>query len=97
MGFFKKIETMEDKSPEQSSGELADLRKATEVARIPKTISALASRELDRLERMDPGIPEYSIGVSYLEFLVSLPWQTSPTTTWISRWRRQILSCSTMD
>src|SRR5208337_2738815 len=75
MGFFKKIETMEDKSPEQSSGELADLRKATEVARIPKTISALASRELDRLERMDPGIPEYSIGVSYLEFLVSLPWQ----------------------
>ena len=74
MGFFKKIETMEDKSPEQPSGELVDLRKAIEVARIPKTISALASRELDRLERMDPGIPEYSIGVSYLEFLVSLPW-----------------------
>ncbi len=76
MGFFKKIETMEDKSPEQSSGELVDLRKATEAARIPKTISALAYRELDRLERMDPGIPEYSIGVSYLEFLVSLPWHS---------------------
>src|SRR5208337_156466 len=79
MGFFKKIEKMEKKSPEQSSeqssGELADLRKATEVARIPKSVSALASRELDRLERMDPSIPEYSIGVSYLEFLVSLPWQ----------------------
>ena len=30
---------------------------------------------MDRLERMDPGIPEYSIGVSYLEFLLSLPWQ----------------------
>ncbi len=24
---------------------------------------------------MDPGIPEYTIGVSYLEFLLSLPWQ----------------------
>jgi ATP-dependent Lon protease len=35
----------------------------------------VAFRELDRLDRMDPGIPEYSIGVNYLEFLLSLPWQ----------------------
>jgi ATP-dependent Lon protease len=75
MGFFKKVEKVEDKSPEQPWGELADLRRAAEAARIPKSISAVASRELDRLERMDPGIPEYSIGVSYLEFILSLPWQ----------------------
>ena len=24
---------------------------------------------------MDPGIPEYSIGANYLEFVVSLPWR----------------------
>ncbi len=75
MGFFKKDEKLEDKSPEQPWGELADLRRAAEAARIPNSISAVASRELDRLERMDPGIPEYTIGVSYLEFLLSLPWQ----------------------
>ncbi len=75
MGFFKKIEKMEDRSAEQSPGELADLRKASQTPRIPKSVSAIASRELDRLERMDPTIPEYSIGTSYLEFLLSLPWQ----------------------
>ena len=56
-------------------GELVDLRRAAEAAKIPKSVSAPASRESDRLERMDTGIPEYSIGVSYLEFLVSLPRQ----------------------
>ena len=75
MGFFKKIERIEEKSPEELSIELADLRKAIEAARITKAVSELASKELERLERMDPAIPEYTIGVSYLEFLLSLPWQ----------------------
>jgi len=77
MGFFKKFEKTEDKSDsasEQPWGELTDLRKASEAAGIPKSISAVAFRELERLERMDPGLPEYSIGVNYLEFLLSLPW-----------------------
>jgi len=75
MGFFKKIERIEEKSDEELAAELVDLRKAIESARITKSVSDLASKELERLERMDPGIPEYSIGVSYLEFLLSLPWQ----------------------
>ncbi len=75
MGFFKKIEKIEEKSPEEPSTELDDLRRAIETARITKAVSELASRELERLERMDPAIPEYTIGVSYLEFLLSLPWQ----------------------
>ncbi len=75
MGFFKKIERIEEKSAEEPSIELVDLRSAVESARITKAVSELASKELERLERMDPGIPEYTIGVSYLEFLLSLPWQ----------------------
>jgi ATP-dependent Lon protease len=75
MGFFKKIERIEEKSPEDVSIELVDLRRAIEAARITKPVLELASKELERLERMDPAIPEYTIGVSYLEFLLSLPWQ----------------------
>ncbi|HYA40592.1 MAG TPA: endopeptidase La [Syntrophobacteraceae bacterium] len=76
MSFFKKIEKNVDRSEEEGTPiELVDLRKAVEGARITKAVSELASKEIDRLERMDPGIPEYSIGVSYLEFLLSLPWQ----------------------
>jgi ATP-dependent Lon protease len=76
MGFFKKIEKYEERSGEEGPPvELVDLRKAIEGSRITKAVSEIASKELERLERMDPGIPEYSIGVSYLEFLLSLPWQ----------------------
>jgi len=75
MGIFKKSEKIEERSDEETPVELIDLRRAIEGARVSKAVSELASKELERLERMDPGIPEYTIGVSYLEFLLSLPWQ----------------------
>jgi ATP-dependent Lon protease len=78
MGFFKKLEKTEissSQNQEESTVELAKLRKAIESARVAKSVSELASKELERLERMDPGMPEYTIGVNYLEFLLALPWQ----------------------
>ncbi|MGC8490978.1 MAG: endopeptidase La [Syntrophobacteraceae bacterium] len=78
MGFFKKLEKTEissSQNQEESTVELAKLREAIGSARVAKSVSDLASKELERLERMDPGMPEYSSGVNYLEFLLALPWQ----------------------
>ncbi len=75
MGLFKKSEKIEELSDAETPVELIDLRRAIEGARVSKAVAELASKELERLGRMDPGIPEYTIGVSYLEFLLSLPWQ----------------------
>ena len=78
MGFFKKLEKTEissSQNQEESTVELAKLREAIESARVAKSVSELASKELERLERIDPGMPEYTIGVNYLEFLLALPWQ----------------------
>lgn len=75
MIFFKKSEKAEEKLAEESGGELSGLRDIALGARMPSGVSALALKELDRLEKMDPGIPEYGIGIGYLEFLFSLPWQ----------------------
>ncbi|MDR3556927.1 MAG: endopeptidase La [Syntrophobacteraceae bacterium] len=78
MGFFKKLEKTEissSQNQEESTVELAKLREAIGSARVAKSVSELASKELERLERMDPGMPEYTIGVNYLEFLLALPWQ----------------------
>ncbi len=43
MGFFKKIEQIEEKSPEEPTIELVDLRRAIETARITKAESARKS------------------------------------------------------
>ncbi len=75
MIFFKKPEKAEERLAEESGGELSGLRDIALGARMPPGVSALSLKELDRLEKMDPGIPEYAIGIGYLEFLFSLPWQ----------------------
>ncbi|MCE5336673.1 MAG: response regulator [Desulfobacteraceae bacterium] len=75
MGFFKKFEKTEEGSPETES-EIAEMRKKASGGRVPPRISSIALREVDRLEKMDPGMPEYSIGAGYIEFLLSLPWNS---------------------
>lgn len=76
MSFFKKTEKIEERTPEEPDAELTDLRKAAEAGKLPPSVTVIASKELDRLEKMDPGMPEYSIGINYLEFLFALPWQS---------------------
>jgi ATP-dependent Lon protease len=45
-----------------------------EKARLPENVLPVASKELERLEKTDPSAAEYSIGVNYIDYLVSLPW-----------------------
>jgi ATP-dependent Lon protease len=86
MSFFKKFEKREELNDQETSDDLLHMRKAIESTKIPGNVSELALKELDRLEKMDPGIPEYSIGLNYLEFLTSLPWRSlSPDNPDISR------------
>ncbi|MEJ2718020.1 MAG: endopeptidase La [Deltaproteobacteria bacterium] len=70
MGFFRKDEGQESSIPQ----EIVDLRSSVAAARLPEHVSAACAKELDRLERTDPSIAEYSIGVNYVDYLLSLPW-----------------------
>ncbi len=70
MGFFRKTEEERPK-PAQ---ELLDLRAAMQKARLPEAVAAVAAKELERLEKTDPSVAEYSIGLNYLDYLFSLPW-----------------------
>ncbi len=71
MAFFRKHENEEKPSVSQ---ELVDLRKAVEKARLPEHVCPSALKELERLEKTDPSLPEYTIGLTYLDYLLSLPW-----------------------
>ncbi len=70
MIFFRKPE---EERPRMSQ-DLVDLRAAVNKAQLPETVAAVAFKELERLEKTDPSVAEYSIGQNYIDYLISLPW-----------------------
>lgn len=71
MVFFRKSE---EERPPKPAQELADLRVAVQRACLPEAVAGLAAKELERLEKTDPAVAEYAIGLNYLDYLISLPW-----------------------
>ena len=57
--------------------ELAELRDRIEKAGLPPEARREADREIGRLERIPSASPESSVIRTYLELIVSLPWNTS--------------------
>jgi ATP-dependent Lon protease len=62
---------------DQSSRELADLRKRIDEAGLSEEAQSAADRELSRLEGIPPQSAEYPLACTYLEWLADLPWSKS--------------------
>ncbi len=54
--------------------ELKDIRKSIKKARMPKKVEEEALRELDRLGKIPPSSPDYSVIRTYLDWICELPW-----------------------
>ena len=54
---------------------IQELRNRIRTADLPDMVVKTATLELERLSGMDRFSPEAGIGISYLEFLLSLPWK----------------------
>jgi ATP-dependent Lon protease len=57
-----------------NAAEIQRFREALEAANMPEEARETAEREVNRLSRMNPAAPDYSITRTYLEILTSLPW-----------------------
>ena len=78
----EQIKAIQRELGEEGAGadeEIAQLRKRLEESKPPKTVLEQADRELNRLNMIPSASPEYSVIVSYVETLATLPWsQMSP-------------------
>ncbi len=74
MIFFRKPE--EEQAPTSGKG-LDELRGQVKGAALPEAVAAIVAKELGRLDKTDPSVAEYSIGLNYIDCLSSLPWTTA--------------------
>ncbi len=68
MKFFK---TSEEPAPDQN---LEDLRRKVNEAHLPAAVEKIAGSELDVLHKISPASAEFTISLTYIDYLLSLPW-----------------------
>ncbi len=59
---------------DRQTEELRQVKKNIEKAKMPERVQAEALRELDRLSKIPPASPEYSVIRTYLDWVCELPW-----------------------
>jgi ATP-dependent Lon protease len=61
---------------DETQAEVNELRSQLDEAGLPEAVRKQADRELSRLERLPTAAAEYGVIRTYLEWIVSLPWDT---------------------
>ncbi len=74
MLFGRKAEKPKAAEVPQTDQELEELKTGIEKAKLSESVSGLLMKEWDRLVKSDPLSPEYAIGLTYIELVLSLPW-----------------------
>ncbi len=57
-----------------TEGEIEEMREKGKSKKWPKKVQALFEKELNKMQRINPQVPEFSIQRNYLELMLDLPW-----------------------
>ena len=70
MRIFKK----EKEQMKELASELDELKEEVQKTKMPEPVERVAFREIERMAKTSPSSAEYTIGINYIDYLVSLPW-----------------------
>jgi ATP-dependent Lon protease len=87
----QQLKAIQDELGEGEKPEAQELRKRVAEASLPEHVAAVATREIDRLERMTPASPEYQMIRTYLDWVLDVPWSAMTEDRLDSIVARQVL------
>ncbi|WP_163339416.1 endopeptidase La [Desulfopila sp. IMCC35008] len=75
--FFRKPapDVKPEEEPPENKFPLSSLRDKIDKTALPAHASDAAIREFEKLQKTDPAVAEYTVGLNYIELLLDLPWQ----------------------
>ncbi len=62
---------------DQESSEIRELKEKLERKKLPEAAHKVASKEIEKLSKMNPSSSEYTVSTNYLDWLLTLPWSES--------------------
>lgn len=76
MVFFKKGETEKEpeKHKQENVPELDEMRKRVKEGGLPEFVEETLLKEIEKLFKTSQSAAEYTIGINYVEYVLSLPW-----------------------
>ncbi|MDD3153568.1 MAG: endopeptidase La [Victivallaceae bacterium] len=67
----------EELSEDSRNPDLVDLERRMQSLELPETVAELVKRELSRLELLPQASPEYNVSYTYIDWLLSVPYQAT--------------------
>ncbi|HTF99799.1 MAG TPA: endopeptidase La [Nitrospirota bacterium] len=63
-----------DRENEEKESIIDELQQKIQTAHLPPPVEKIALQELENISRINPSAAEHAVGVTYIDYLVSLPW-----------------------
>jgi len=87
----QQMRTIQDELGDNADEDINRLREGAAKKKWPEAIAKLFEKEVQKLERLNPAVAEYSVQMTYLELMLELPWdETTPDNLDLNRARAQL-------
>ncbi len=68
------LRTIQDELGDSTDAEIEQMRERAEGKNWPEAVGAIFTKELAKVERLNPAMSEYSVQMTYLQLMLDLPW-----------------------
>ncbi|MBR5864049.1 MAG: endopeptidase La [Alistipes sp.] len=75
----QQMRTIQDELGDTTDAEIEQMREAAKKKNWSKQVGELFEKELNKVERLNPAVAEYSVQMTYLQLMLELPWEDVTT------------------